>query len=49
MSLPLVLSGTEQHLSELGAGGKHSSRLKKVYALLHFTKGNLSDLSDVAL
>ena len=44
-----VLSGTGQHLSKVGAGGKHSWRLEKVSALLHFTKRNLSALSDIAL
>ena len=43
-----VLLGTGQHLSKV-PGGKHSLRLKKVSALLHFMKGNLSALSDIAL
>ena len=44
-----VLLGTRQHLWKVGAGGKHSSRLKKVPALLHFMKGNLYAMSDIAL
>ena len=44
-----VLLGTRQRLSKVGAGGKHNSRLKKVSALLHFARGNLSALSDIAL
>ena len=44
-----VLLGTGQHFSKVGAEGKHSSRLKKVSALLHFMKRNLYALSDIAL
>ena len=43
-----VLLGTGQHLSKVGAGGKHSSRLKKVSALLHLMKGNFSARLDIA-
>ena len=40
---------TRQHLSKVGTRRKHNSRLNKVSALLHFTRGNLSVLSDITL